>query len=117
MITIKETQQQIKKDRENWFIWLMDFVDDFRYSKDPSLIKEPIDRGDEKMDALIASTVAALCDELKIEIPQWIHDIPSSKEPWFVSGLENLKAISLVESPLQFRLRKIFVLENFLSRV
>jgi hypothetical protein len=31
--------------------------------------------------------------------------------------MENLKAIALVESPLRFRIRKIFVLENFLNRV
>ena len=34
-----------------------------------------------------------------------------------VGGLERLKAISIVESPLRFRIRKILVLENFLSRV
>jgi hypothetical protein len=43
--------------------------------------------------------------------------IPAYKDPWFVSGMENLKAITLVESPLHFRRRKIFVLGNFLSRV
>jgi hypothetical protein len=32
-------------------------------------------------------------------------------------GIENLKAITLVESPLRFRIRKIFVLDNFLRRV
>jgi hypothetical protein len=49
--------------------------------------------------------------------PQWTWDIPSCKEPWFVSGVENLKAIALAESPVFFRRRKIFVLENFLQRV
>jgi hypothetical protein len=43
--------------------------------------------------------------------------VPAPHDPWFVSGMESLKAIALVESPLPFRLRKIFVLENFLSRV
>jgi hypothetical protein len=31
--------------------------------------------------------------------------------------MESLKAIALVESPLPFRIRKVFVLANFLSRV
>jgi hypothetical protein len=53
---------------------------------------------------------------MEIEFPNWIWNIPSCKEPWFVSGYENLKAISLVESPAFFRRRKIFVLENFLYR-
>jgi hypothetical protein len=37
-------------------------------------------------------------------------------EPWFVSGMENLKASALLESPLPFRRNNVFVLGNFLSR-
>lgn len=66
---------------------------------------------------LVASTVDYLCRELKMAPPTWVQQVPPCKDPWFVSGMENLKAIALVESPLPFRLRKIFVLENFLSRV
>jgi len=54
---------------------------------------------------------------MSLECPGWILEVPACKDPWFVSGMESLKAIALVESPLQFRIRKIFVLENFLSRV
>jgi hypothetical protein len=36
--------------------------------------------------------------------------------PWFVAGVENLKATALVESPLPFRRNNVFVLGNFLSR-
>jgi hypothetical protein len=38
-------------------------------------------------------------------------------QPWFVSGFEGLKAISIAESPVQFRRRLIFVLKNVLERV
>jgi hypothetical protein len=69
------------------------------------------------MDALVAATVESLCDELGLDTPEWLEQIPESKEPWFVSGIERLKAIAIVQSPLRFRMRKIFVLENFLSRV
>jgi hypothetical protein len=34
-----------------------------------------------------------------------------------ISRFERLKAIAIVESPLRFRIRKIFVCENSLSRV
>jgi hypothetical protein len=54
---------------------------------------------------------------LKIEPSEWILAVPAVRRAWFVSGMENLKAIALVESPLPFRRRKVFVLENFLSRV
>jgi len=117
MITIKETKAAIEADKKNWRIYLMDFVDDFRRKKDRKAIMEPFALSDERIDAMLAATTAYLCNELKISPPEWIHTIPSLKSPWFVSGLENLKAAAVVESPLQFRLRKIFVLENFLSRV
>lgn len=58
-----------------------------------------------------------LCDELGLEPPAWLAAVPASPLPWFVAGMENLKAIALAERPLRFRIRRIFVLENFLSRV
>lgn len=116
-MTLHQTKQQIEADPKNWVIHLMDFVDDFRYYKDPLALEKPFELTNERFDALLASVAMYLCEELGIECPRWILAVPACKDPWFVSGLENLKAIALVESPLQFRLRKIFVLENFLSRV
>jgi hypothetical protein len=95
----------------------MDFVDDFRHYKDPAAISKPIVLTGDRMDALLAATAETLCTELGIEAPAWLDRVPPCKIPWFVSGLENLKAIALAESPLSFRWRKIFVTEGFLSRV
>jgi len=95
----------------------MNFVDDFRRSKDSRAIQEPFRQSEQKMDALVAATVESLCDELGLEPPPWLEEIPACEEPYFVSGIERLKAITIVQSPLRFRMRKIFVLENFLSRV
>lgn len=116
MITLKETKASIAAEPQWWKIHLMNFVDDFRYHKDLRAISEPFEIGASKMDALLASTAEALCDELRQEPPAWLASVPACQEPYFVSGFENLKAISIVESPLRFRIRKIFVLENFLSR-
>lgn len=127
----------------NWRTPFMEFVDDFRYFKDHTLIENflKLDTqcskflmikhekkfaesacnnfyiNNDNINALLASTTEYLCDECDIKIPDWIWDIPSCKEPWFISEYENLKAISIVESPVYFRRRKIFVLRNFLSRV
>ena len=117
MITVDETRDKIANDVKWWPIHLMNFVDDFRHSRDPRAIEKPFRQTERKMDALVASTVESLCDELGLEPPEWLDQIPECKEPWFVSGLERLKAITIVQSPLRFRIRKIFVLENFLSRV
>ncbi|MFZ5570211.1 MAG: hypothetical protein ACOZF0_07395 [Thermodesulfobacteriota bacterium] len=114
--TIQETKNAMVENGDNWRIPFMEFVDDFRRTHDCSLIEKPFELGDEKFDSLLASTAEYLCDEMGLEVPDWIWNIPPCKEPWFVSGYENLKAISIAESPAFFRRRKIFVLENFLSR-
>ena len=41
MITLRETQQRIEADPKHWSVYLMDFVDDFRYYRDPTEIAEP----------------------------------------------------------------------------
>jgi hypothetical protein len=117
MLTLTETKRQIERDPQNWCVHLMDFVDDFRRRKDPRAIEEPFELSDQRLDALLASTAEALCDEAGLTPPVWLARVPECERPYFVGELENLKAISIVESPLRFRLRKIFVLENFLSRV
>jgi hypothetical protein len=114
--TIQETKRAMLENGENWRVPFMDFVDDFRRARGCGLIEQPLDLNNEKFDSLLASTIEYLCDEMGIEIPAWVWDVPSCREPWFVSGYENLKAISIAESPAYFRRRKIFVLENFLSR-
>ncbi len=115
-MTIEDVKKNILNNPDHWKIYLMDFVDDLRYSKDSKMIESPIALSHEKFDALLASTVSYLCDEMSINIPEWVHNVPPCKHPWFIAGMENLKAIAIVESPVHFRIRKIFVLENFLSR-
>ena len=117
MITLRDTKKKMHQDAEWWQIHLANFVDDFRYYKDPQAMVEPFERSDERMDALLASTAESLCDEIGIQPPDWLKSIPACHDPYFVGEIQNLKSISIVESPLRFRLRKIFVLENFLSRV
>ena len=66
--------------------------------------------------ALLASTVEMLCAERRMPVPWWCGGAGILPAPWFVSGVENLKALALVESPAHFRKRNIFVLANFLAR-
>ena len=117
MNSIIEVKNQIQKYPENWEIPFMDFVDDFRRYQELSKIDTAYHLDDEKFDALLASTVEYLCREQCVKVPNWILRVPACQKPWFVAGMENLKAIALAESPLEFRIRKIFVLGNFLDRV
>jgi hypothetical protein len=117
MITLKETKRRIEQDQQYWEIHFANFLDDFRRHKSLRAITEPFELNDRKLDALLASTAEALCDELGLEPPSWLSAVPECEQPYFVGEIERLKAISIVESPLRFRIRKIFVLDNFLSRV
>jgi len=116
MITLRETREKIESDPQYWLIHLMDFVDDFRRHRDGRAVEDAFPLSTERFDALLASTAEYLCKELGLPAPDWLQAVPAIRDPWFVSGLESLKAIAFVESPLQFRIRKIFVLENFLNR-
>ncbi|NOT48299.1 MAG: hypothetical protein HOP17_11190 [Acidobacteria bacterium] len=117
MITAAETRDRMNEDPRWWKIALFDFVDDFRYHKDPAAVAHPFEPRDEQSDATLAAVIESLCDEMELPIPSWLAGIPGCQQPYFVSGLENLKATAIVESPIRFRLRKVFVLENFLNRV
>ena len=68
--------------------------------------------------AYIAAMVEELCVRNNLKIPAWVDDKKLFlKEPFFVGGLESLKAFLLVESPVSFRRRNIFVSANVLTRV
>lgn len=109
---------RIAEEGENsWKIWLFNFVDAFRVAKKEEYVRTPpVEKTPQKVKALLASTAEMLCEELQIEKPLWCEAIPALDIPWFVAGVENLKAMGLVESPAHFRKRNIFVLNNFLER-
>jgi hypothetical protein len=68
-------------------------------------------------DAYLAAVAEHLALRFGLTIPPW-SDEPQRflTQPFFAGGLESLKAILLVESPLAFRRRHIFVSANALSR-
>jgi len=68
--------------------------------------------------AYVAALVEELCVRSKLRIPDWVEDKNLFlKEPFFVGDLESLKSFLLVESPVSFRRRNIFVSNNVLNRV
>jgi hypothetical protein len=102
---------------DSWRIHVMDFVDTFRSTRDSLLIADPpIDEIEERVRCLLASTVECLCDEMGMTVPGWCAGIGPLREPWFVAGIENLKATALLEAPAYFRKRNVYVLGNFLNR-
>lgn len=114
--SVRDVSAKTARDGQ-WKIHFFNFVDAFRRSPSPSLVEEmPVSDLEDRYKALLAAMTWALCDEVGLVAPSWARYEPALKEPWFVAGMENLKAISIVETPSQFKQKNIFVLENFLSR-
>ncbi len=104
---------------EDWKIAFMNFVDSFRKRPSYTLVQEDMKdlRPDPKMYALLQSICIQLCLENKLSAKGWLTKRSFLSRPWFVSGIKNLYATALKESPVAFRKNNIFVLENFMSRV
>ena len=116
-LTARQMHLEITYDPDNWEVPLMNFVDELRRTRQTSLIASSIEHTEHiKLDNLMCSVVCELCEELEVGVPSWVDDIEPDVEPWFISGVESLKAFALIQSPLNFRIRNIFVMENFLSR-
>ena len=102
---------------DSWKTHLFDFVDEFRRTADARLVLlPPPASSDQRIVALISSVVRALCEELGMSAPAWASRRHFLATPWFVSGMNSLKASALLEAPLHFRANNIFVHENFLAR-
>lgn len=109
--------ERLRTNREDWRIPFFEFVDAFRAHRLMSYVNTPPTAEiPARIHALLASGVEALCHEMSLTAPRWCATIPPLDTPWFVTGIENLKAIALLESPVWFRQRNIFVLGNFLER-
>jgi transcriptional regulator with XRE-family HTH domain len=107
----------LRDGTEAWKSRLFDFVDAFRRRPSAAAVAEPPPpQTAPKILALVAGVVEALCEEAGLPTPWWCDGVPALQEPWFVSGVENLTVSALVESPVHFRRRNVFVLANFLHR-
>jgi hypothetical protein len=68
-------------------------------------------------DAYLAAVAEHLARRFELPVPSWTDDESRFLvKPFFAGALESLKAVLLVESPLAFRRRQIFVSANALSR-
>lgn len=98
---------------------LSQFIDDFRRASDEERIactRDPVTESD-ALAALLAATVEALSVECDVPPPVWVRD-KVSPEPYFAFGARTfeLRVRLMLESPPAFKIRRVFVPENFLSR-
>lgn len=93
-------------------------VDSDRKSKSFSELKKLYSKSRRTRErALLNATARALANEMHLNYPWWARNNIFLKTPYFVSGVENLKATAIQESGIEFKKNNIFVLGNFLERV
>jgi hypothetical protein len=77
MITLRQTKKRITQEPKYWEILFANFLDDFRRHQSVRAIAEPLELDNRKLDALLASTAEALCDEAGLVPPVWFLRSPS----------------------------------------
>lgn len=78
---------------------------------------EPRATGDLRVDAALAALAEHLARRDSWTPPRWTTDPwREAREWWFVTDLKGLEPSALVESPLSFRKRGVFVTEDSLER-
>ncbi len=105
---------------------LMQLLDDYRRAQRQGGIQTaarlfddaPSGTGDVRVDAALAGLAEHLARHDGWAPPLWAFDESRYAKPWwFVSGVRSWHALAIVESPLAFRKRGVFLTTSALDRV
>jgi hypothetical protein len=116
---------ELRLGEEPSFWRVGDLLDDFRQrcstpEEKYALVRDVpvwLDATHADCNAYLAAVAETLCREAFLTPPSWTDASPCFlHRPWFAGGFETLKAILLVESPVAFRRRNLFVSANALNR-
>lgn len=118
-MTAVECLQRAKSLGPNFQESINSFVDEFRRAnarRQREMIRDAITEPG-AMEGLVAGVVNALCRESDLDSPPWVSSI-NSPEPFFAFPARSyaLRVRLMIESPPPFRVRNVFVPENYLSR-
>ncbi len=103
---------------------LAEFLDEFQSAPNsaalvtaPQLLAPAIGETGKVRDAYLAAVAEQLAIGNGYPAPEWAYaDSRKLHYPWFASGMPSLRTVLLLESPVAFRSRNLFVSENALAR-
>lgn len=118
-MTARECVQQASAAGSGYQRIVNTFVDGFRRasaSERVTAIVDPIESSG-RLEGLVAAVVSALCRETGTATPPWVATI-GSPTPFFAFPAMSyeMRVRLMFESPAPFRIRNVFVPENYLSR-
>ncbi len=118
--TLVEVATEAMAGEQDFRIALAGFLDTFYMQpalRQSMIDAEPAITGTALTDAYIGAVGEHLARRWSLRIPTWTDDPRRTlHEPVFAGGIEALKAMLLVQSPLAFRKRMIFVEHEPLRR-
>lgn len=115
---------QLTAEGDSFDRCLANFLDDFyaaptmaALAPTPRLLAPAWGESGRVQDAYLAATAEQLACAQGFAVPEWsAADERKLHRPWFASSLAALRAVLLLESPVPFRSRNLFISENALSR-
>lgn len=124
MYGIKEYIDNWKEEGDfSWSsFWLMfgTFLDRFYNKKDINMLTDEPVWGDipKEIQSFVSSSVDYLSHNINVETPKWaMNKKYELEEPFFPSKLKGeIRTVMLIESPIEYKVRNIYVLGNILTR-
>jgi len=117
--TLAELARRVSRGEQQFDVALSEFLDSFYVSTRRQALIDPVPEflADRVQQALLGAVGEHLARRWNLAIPAWTGAADRFlNRPYFTTNLESLKALLLVESPIAFRRRLLFVSANALDR-